>query len=148
MNAIKRLESEHKQLMESRLYGCSAGPSKDDIFIWNCIVMNTNSKSPYHNGIYKLIMKFNNDYPFKPPIIKCKTNIFHPNIKNTEICLDILRDGWSPALNIEKVLISIASLLDDPNPNDPLNQEVATAYLNNYPLFFETAKTYNEKYAN
>ena len=40
------------------------------------------------------------------------------------ICLDILKDNWLSALTISKVLISICSLLTDPNPDDPLVQKL------------------------
>ena len=87
--------------------------------------------SPFQGGVFFLNVKFPPDYPFKPPRIQFTTKIYHPNINaQGGICLDILKDQWSPALTISKVLLSICSLLTDPNPDDPLVPEIAHIYKN------------------
>ncbi len=82
--------------------------------------------SPYQGGLFFLDIKFSLDYPFTPPKCTFKTKVYHPNINSSGgICLDILKNQWSPALTITKVLLSISSLLSDPNPDDPLVGEIA-----------------------
>lgn len=68
------------------------------------------SDSPYAGGVFFLTISFPTDYPFKPPKVSFTTKIYHPNINsNGSICLDILRDQWSPALTIAKGVLRIAS---------------------------------------
>ena len=147
MNSVKRLQSEAKDILNNQVYAYNGGPNPNNLFEWRCIVINTNPKSPYYQGIYKLLLIFPEDYPFNPPKIEFQTRIFHPNILNQTICLDILKNKWSPALNIEKILLSICSLLDDPNPNDPLNSTAANLFLNDYNEYFKYAQNINNQYA-
>ncbi|KAF5880828.1 Drebrin-like protein, partial [Clarias magur] len=107
---------------------CSAGPVGEDLFHWQATIMGPND-SPYQGGVFFLTIHFPTDYPFKPPKVAFTTKIYHPNINsNGSICLDILRSQWSPALTVSKVLLSICSLLCDPNPDDPLVPEIAHTY--------------------
>ena len=104
--------------------------------------------SPYTGGVYFLNIPFPTDYPFKPPKVTFTTRIYHPNINsNGSICLDILKDQWSPALTISKVLLSISSLLTDPNPDDPLVPEIAHIYKGDKPKYEATAREWTRKYA-
>lgn len=78
------------------------------------------------DGIFKLELFLPADYPMAPPKVRFLTRIYHPNIdKLGRICLDILKDKWSPALQIRTVLLSIQALLSAPNPDDPLANDVA-----------------------
>merc|ERR1712125_152099 len=107
---------------------CSAGPVGDDMFHWQATIMGPDD-SPYAGGVYFLNIHFPTDYPFKPAKINFTTRIYHPNVNsNGSICLDILKEQWSPALTISKVLLSISSLLTDPNPDDPLVPNIAHEY--------------------
>ena len=126
---------------------CSAGPISDDIFKWKALIMGP-SDSVYQGGFFHLLITFPIDYPFKAPKITFTTKIYHPNINsNGQICLDILKNQWSPALTISKVLLSISSLLDDPNPKDPLVPDIANLYMNNREKYNQTAREWTKKYA-
>merc|ERR1712136_230950 len=104
--------------------------------------------SPYSGGVFFMNINFPSDYPFKPPKVHFTTKIYHCNVNsNGDICLDILKDQWSPALTISKVLLSISSLLTDPNPDDPLVPEIANQFKVNRAKFDHTAREWTKKYA-
>ncbi|RQM07633.1 hypothetical protein DH86_00002098, partial [Scytalidium sp. 3C] len=116
-------------------------------FHWQATIMGP-SDSPYSGGVFFLAIHFPTDYPFKPPKVNFTTRIYHPNINsNGSICLDILRDQWSPALTISKVLLSICSMLTDPNPDDPLVPEIAHVYKTDRARYEATAREWTRKYA-
>jgi ubiquitin-conjugating enzyme E2 D/E len=145
--ALKRI---HKELLEMELdppAQCSAGPMSDDLFLWQATIMGPED-SPYHGGVFFLSIQFPCNYPFRPPKVAFKTKIYHPNVnRKGTICLDILRSEWSPALTISKVLLSICSLLCDPNPDDPLVPEIAAIYRMDKRRYESTARKWTEKYA-
>jgi len=125
----------------------SAGPVGDDMFHWQATIMGP-SDSPYAGGVFLVSIHFPPDYPFKPPKVNFQTKVYHPNINsNGAICLDILKEQWSPALTVSKVLLSICSLLTDPNPDDPLVPEIANIYKQDRARYEDTARSWTQKYA-
>lgn len=142
-----RLEKELEELVKNPPTNCSAGTVDDDLFHWRASITGPED-TPYFGGIFSLDIHFPTDYPFKAPKMNFITKIYHPNINAAgSICVDILRENWSPALTISKVLLSVSSLMNDPNPNDPLDVDIADQYKNNKKLFEETAKTWTTIYA-
>ena len=148
MSALKRIQKELADFNKDPPANCSAGPVNDgDMFHWQATIMGPGD-SPYQGGVFFLNIHFPTDYPFKPPKCTFTTRIYHPNINsNGSICLDILKDQWSPALTIGKVLLSISSLLTDPNPDDPLVPEIANVYKVNKQQYEATAREWTKKYA-
>uniref|UniRef100_A0A674NFK9 E2 ubiquitin-conjugating enzyme n=1 Tax=Takifugu rubripes TaxID=31033 RepID=A0A674NFK9_TAKRU len=140
--ALKRISKELTDLSRDPPAQCSAGPVGEDSKKIVC------PDSPYQGGVFFLTIHFPTDYPFKPPKVAFTTRIYHPNINsNGSICLDILRSQWSPALTISKVLLSICSLLCDPNPDDPLVPEIARIYKTDLVRYNKTAQDWTQKYA-
>jgi ubiquitin-conjugating enzyme E2 D/E len=150
MTSIKRINQEMKDLLENPVSNCSAGPiNESDITHWKATIFGPEG-TPYHGGIFYLDIKFSPEHPFKPPKIIFTTPIYHCNINRSGgICLDILKDsGWSPALTISKVLLSLCSLLSDANPNDPLVPEIAELYTKMREVHDANAREFTLKHAN
>lgn len=148
MACKKRILQEMKELKNSESDNITAGPVSDEnIFDWTATLIGPKD-SPYEGGIFILTINFPQDYPFKPPKISFNTKIYHPNINASgSICLDILNSQWSPALTISKTLLSICSLLTDPNPDDPLVSTIANLYKNDREKYNEEAKNMTRLHA-
>nr|AEE62191.1 unknown [Dendroctonus ponderosae] len=146
-NKNRRILTEMNTMQREPPPGCSAGPVNPcEMDKWVAIITGP-PDSPYQGGIFELEILFPPDYPFKPPKITFKTKIFHCNIYEKHLCLDILKNQWSPALTIDKVLLSIIALLQDPNPKDPLNREAAKLFESSYKDYENKAKEWVRLYA-
>ena len=145
--SLKRINKELLELQKDPPLNCSAGSIDDNLFKWEATIIGP-PDSCYEGGVFKLSIEFPENYPFKPPKVAFMTRIYHPNINRSgSICLDILNKNWSPALTASKLLLSISSLLTDPNPDDPLDVRAANLYKDDKELFDKTARAYTLKYA-
>ncbi|KAH3678348.1 hypothetical protein WICMUC_001581 [Wickerhamomyces mucosus] len=127
--------------------GITAIPHEDNLRYFDVTIQGPD-QSPYEGGIFKLELFLPDDYPMVAPKVRFLTKIYHPNIdKLGRICLDVLKNHWSPALQIRTILLSVQALLAAPNPNDPLANDVAEEWLQNENGAIATAKQWTAKYA-
>ena len=147
--ASKRLLKEIASLKTNPPDNICAGPKDmSDLFHWEATLFGPED-TPYEGGIFKIDMVFSTEYPIRPPECHFTTKIWHPNVSesNGSICVDILNSNWSAALSIESLLVSLSSLLMDPNPSSPLNSTAARQYQENRKKYDETVREYVSKYA-
>ena len=144
-----RIKKEYQDLQKEKNSNVQVKLVNNDIRHWKGRI-----KGPidtcYQGGIFDVDIVIPDDYPFKPPKMKFDTKIWHPNISSVTgaICLDILKNEWTPALTIRTALISLQALMCEPVPNDPQDAVVAKQYMSDINLFNQTAKHWVEEYAN
>eukprot|EP00796_Vickermania_ingenoplastis_P003879 gene3879-2751_t len=123
--AAQRLQKELKELIMSDVDGISAFPDNDDLFNWIGTVQGVEG-TPYEDLEFQLRLKFSDNYPYQPPEVTFITPCFHPNIDvHGAICVDILKEKWSPVQSASSILLSIQNLLNDPFNDSALNTTAA-----------------------
>ncbi|OVA04047.1 Ubiquitin-conjugating enzyme [Macleaya cordata] len=137
-NLPRRIIKETQRLLSEPAPGISASPSEDNMRYFNVMILGP-SQSPYEGGVFKLELFLPEEYPMAAP----KDLLMQLG----RICLDILKDKWSPALQIRTVLLSIQALLSAPNPDDPLSDNIAKHWKANEAEAVETAKEWTRLYA-
>lgn len=149
--AEKRLEQEHRNTRPDGNNplpeGIVACPNDDNLLHWTATIKGP-PDTPYELGLFKVELKYPDDYPFRPPEVHFLTEVYHPNITMMgKICLDILAERWSPSYTIATVLQQLQGLLASPNPDDPLVREPAVTMKQDVELFRKMAREMTLKYA-
>mmetsp|Transcript_20503 Transcript_20503/g.48167 ORF Transcript_20503/g.48167 Transcript_20503/m.48167 type:complete len:201 (-) Transcript_20503:36-638(-) len=154
MASAGRVKKEIQQIIKTdKTSGVKAHPAPDD----NCTLYPRHligsitgpEGTAYEGGVFEVDILISKEYPFEPPKMKFTTKIWHPNVSSQTgaICLDILKDQWSPALTIKTAMLSLQALLCSPEPSDPQDAQVARMYLDNRPEFDRTARYWVQMYA-
>lgn len=159
----RRLQKEYEEIRKlgnamSNPYGIGADIVNGDMTHWKGMIKGPvgakQEGTPYDGGTFLIDIIIPPDYPYKPPKMKFETRIWHPNISSQTgaICLDILKDEWSPALTIRTALLSLQALLCAPQPgslhlDDPQDAVVANQYKGNKGLFDSTAREWTRLHA-
>jgi len=126
----KRLQSELMSLMMNSREGISAFPDGENLFKWIGTISGP-EETAFAGLTFKLSLEFPSGYPYVAPTVKFTSPCFHPNVDTAgQICLDILKDKWSALLDVRTILISIQSLLGEPNIESPLNMKAAEMWKN------------------
>jgi len=141
--------SEYRTLLTDSLEGIVAGPKdEDNYFLWTAMFSGPEG-TPFEGGVFEAELKFPDDYPLKPPEMKFVDKIWHPNVyPDGKVCISILHppgddpnqyelasERWSPIQSVEKILISVMSLLAEPNDESPANLDAAKMWRENRPEY-------------
>jgi len=150
--ALKRLNKELADIQKHPPVEMSVGPVGDNMFHWEGVMYGPKD-SPYEGGMFKFKVDFTDEYPMRPPSVLFVTKVFHPNVGTSfndggyYICIDILQDHWTSVYTISQIMLSISSLLTDPNPSSPMNQESAKLWETNKEEYNRVVKQWVKKYA-
>lgn len=129
-SVAKRLQQELMTLMMSGDKTVSAFPDGDNLFHWIGTIQGPVG-TVYEKLKYRLVLDFPSTYPYESPQVRFETPCFHPNVDSLgNICLDILKEKWTALLDVRTVLLSIQSLLGEPNVSSPLNGYAAEIWSN------------------
>ncbi|GIX64259.1 ubiquitin-conjugating enzyme, putative [Babesia caballi] len=124
--ARRRIVQDISKVTKDPPEGVRAEPFPDDMMVCHAIIRGPKD-TLWETGTFHLLVKFTEEYPTKPPKVKFLSKIYHPNVyPDGRICLDILQNQWTAIYDISAVLMSIQSLLSDPNVKSPANTEAAT----------------------
>lgn len=135
--ASARLQKELKELNKNPVEGFKVELSDESLFEWTVHIQGPPG-TDYENGIYKCVMNFPDDYPNSPPKMKFISEMWHPNVyPDGGVCISILHvpdptnpqereeETWRPIQTVESILVSVCSMLSDPNFSSPANVDAS-----------------------
>ena len=141
-----RVNKELKDLRKEPLEGIHLEVNESDLKKWKGTILGPEG-TPYHGYELRVKITLKDNYPLEAPSVSFEHPVYHPNVGGSgNICLDILQNQWAPTLTLGKVMLSLSSLLSDPNPSSPLNSQAANFYRSNRQQYDEEVKKMCEKH--
>lgn len=152
-SALRRLMTEYRELFHNAPHGVVAGPAQEDNFFeWDVLIQGPEG-SPYEFGVFPARLSFPTDYPLSPPKMRFSVPLFHPNVYSCgKVCISILHppgddplgyehssERWSPVQSVEKILLSVISMLAEPNPESGANVDACKMWRDNRNGFLREA---------
>ncbi|KAJ8405354.1 hypothetical protein AAFF_G00318270 [Aldrovandia affinis] len=152
--ALKRLMAEYKQLTLNPPEGIVAGPvNEENFFEWEALIMGPEDTC-FEGGVFPAILSFPSDYPLSPPKMRFTCEMFHPNIyPDGRVCISILHapgddpmgyessaERWSPVQSVEKILLSVVSMLAEPNDESGANVDASKMWREDREQFYILAQ--------
>jgi ubiquitin-conjugating enzyme E2 R len=154
--AIRALKLELKSLQEEPMEGFRVNLVNDaNLFEWQVAIFGPPG-TLYEGGYFKALIRFPTDYPYAPPRVKFLSEMWHPNVyENGDLCISILHppvddpqsgelpcERWNPTQNVRTILLSVISLLNEPNTSSPANVDASVMFKR-----WRDSKGANDEYA-
>jgi len=151
--ALKRLAKEYRELTQHTPEGVASGPiSEDNLLEWEALITGPEGTC-YDGGCFHSKLTFPRDYPLNPPTMQFTSPLWHPNIyPDGSVCISILHppgedkygyektcERWSPVQSVEKILLSVISMLAEPNDESPANIDAAKMWRTDKEAFAKKA---------
>mmetsp|Transcript_19067 Transcript_19067/g.21239 ORF Transcript_19067/g.21239 Transcript_19067/m.21239 type:complete len:244 (+) Transcript_19067:51-782(+) len=142
MSALRLLQNTYKRMMKEPVEGfCVDLPDESDFFRW-VIYLEGPPGTPYEKGVFQLQIEFPDTYPMSPPSLRFMSDFWHPNVyKDGRVCISILHppgedsmsgelpeERWMPSQTVETVILSVMSMLNDPNISSPANVDASVEW--------------------
>jgi len=148
MQGTRRLQKELTDLQQSPMKVFrDIQVDEQNILLWQGLIVPENP--PYNKGAFRVEISFPPEYPFKPPKIMFRTKIYHPNVdEHGRVCLSmILPDHWKPATRTEQVIHALVTLVNEPEPDHPLRNDLAEEYTRDRKRFMKNAEEFTKRHA-
>lgn len=140
-SAIRTLQMELKNLQKSPVEGFTVTADDENIFKWTVAIFGPPG-TLYQGGYFKAMLKFPTNYPYSPPTMRFLSKVWHPNVyENGDLCISILHppvddphsgelpsERWNPTQSVRTILLSVISLLNEPNTSSPANVDASVMY--------------------